>query len=261
VRSSCSDLRIAVFTARPAPIQGVVAVAAEPEALDPNRAFAELGRIKLDETGLEQVLQRVAELAKLTVPGVSEVSVTLIQGKGAYTAAFTGDLALVLDERQYESGAGPCLEAATSTATISLPDLNEEDRWPEYLRSARAAGVGSALSVGLPVHQNVTGALNLYALKPEAFDDDAVLLTQTFAGYAAVALANAHLYDATSTLAQHMQAAMRHRAVIEQAKGIIMGERRCTADEAFRILSKVSQQSNRKLREVAETLVARAQQH
>jgi GAF domain-containing protein len=236
-------------------------VAAEQEALDPNKAFAELGRIKLDETGLEQVLQRVAELAKLTVPEVSEVSVTLIQGKGAYTAAFTGDLALALDERQYESGAGPCLEAAAATATISLPDLDQEDRWPEYLQVARKAGVRSVLSVGLPVHQSVTGALNLFALKPEAFDDDAVMLTQTFAGYAAVALANAHLYNATTTLAQHMQAAMEHRAVIEQAKGIIMGERRCTADEAFRILSKASQKSNRKLREVAEALVASAQQH
>jgi AmiR/NasT family two-component response regulator len=51
---------------------------------------------------------------------------------------------------------------------------------------------------------------------------------------------------------------MESRAVIEQAKGIIMGQRRCTADEAFRLLSKLSQDSNRKLREVAEALVAEA---
>ncbi|HEY2669885.1 MAG TPA: ANTAR domain-containing protein, partial [Rugosimonospora sp.] len=49
------------------------------------------------------------------------------------------------------------------------------------------------------------------------------------------------------------------RAVIDQAKGIIMGERRCTAEEAFAILSKVSQDSNRKLRDVAAALVDRAQ--
>jgi len=93
-----------------------------------------------------------------------------------------------------------------------------------------------------------------------AVNDDAIILAQTFAGYAAVALANAHLYDVTATLAQHMQAAMESRAVIEQAKGIVMGERRCTADEAFRILSKLSQDSNRKVRDVAAALVARAQQ-
>jgi AmiR/NasT family two-component response regulator len=55
-----------------------------------------------------------------------------------------------------------------------------------------------------------------------------------------------------------MRAAMESRAVIEQAKGIIMGQRRCTADEAFALLSKLSQDCNRKLREVAEALVAKA---
>jgi len=81
---------------------------------------------------------------------------------------------------------------------------------------------------------------------------------QTFAGYAAVALANAHLYDTTANLAQQMQAAMDSRAVIEQAKGIIMGDRRCTADEAFAILTRLSQDSNRKLRDIAAALVDRA---
>jgi AmiR/NasT family two-component response regulator len=105
----------------------------------------------------------------------------------------------------------------------------------------------------------VRGALNIYGQEPAAFDDDTVLLAQTFAGYAAVALANAHLYHSTASLAQHMQAAMESRAVIEQAKGIIIGERRCTADEAFAVLTKVSQDSNRKVRDVAAALVARTQ--
>jgi AmiR/NasT family two-component response regulator len=55
-----------------------------------------------------------------------------------------------------------------------------------------------------------------------------------------------------------MQAAMGNRAVIEQAKGIIMGERRCTPDEAFKILAKLSQDTNRELRDVAAALVASA---
>ncbi|WP_213012831.1 GAF and ANTAR domain-containing protein [Paractinoplanes toevensis] len=228
------------------------------EPLDPTEAFAELGRIKLNETDLDHVLGRIAELAKRTIPGADEVSVTLIPGKGPRTAAFTGELALALDERQYEIGAGPCLEAATTTATVSIPDLTREERWPDYRSLALDSGVHSALSVGLPVDQTVTGALNIYATKPDAFDDDAALMAQTFSGYAAVALANAHLYDVTATLAQHMQAAMESRAVIEQAKGIIMGDRHCTADEAFKILSKLSQDTNRKLRDVAEALVANA---
>jgi AmiR/NasT family two-component response regulator len=84
-------------------------------------------------------------------------------------------------------------------------------------------------------------------------------MAQTFSAYAAVALANAHLYDTTATLAQHMQAAMQHRAVIEQAKGILIAGRGCSPEEAFTILRKLSQDTNRKLRDVAAALVDQAQ--
>jgi GAF domain-containing protein len=228
------------------------------DPLDPTAAFGELGRIKLAETDLDGVLARIADLAKQTLPGADEVSVTLVRGTSARTAAFTGSLALELDEWQYRRGHGPCLDAAAAGASLSITDMAAEPRWPDWSRRAQAAGAGSSLSIGLPVQESVTGALNIYSVKPEAFDDDTIILAQTFAGYAAVALANAHLYDATATLAQHMQAAMESRAVIDQAKGIIMGERRCTADEAFAILTKVSQDSNRKLRDVAAALVATA---
>jgi GAF domain-containing protein len=226
--------------------------------MDPNEAFAQLGRIKLSDTNLAGVLDTIAGLAKRTIPGAEEVSVTLVRGKTAHTAAFTGDLARNLDESQYEAGHGPCLDASAAAATMSVPEMTSETRWPQWAARARETGVNSSLSIGLPVQDTVTGALNIYATKPDAFDDDAVVLGQTFAGYAAVALANAHLYDATVTLAQQMQAAMDSRAVIEQAKGIVMADRRCTAEEAFSILSKVSQDTNRKLRDVAAALVDRA---
>ena len=221
-------------------------------------AFAQLGRIKLAETDLDGVLQLVADLAKRTIPGADEVSVTLVRGKQAHTAVFTGDLATSLDECQYEQGHGPCLEASAAATTVSVPEMSDENRWPDWAARALAAGVHSSLAIGLPVHETVTGALNVYATKPEAFDEEAVTVGQTFAGYAAVALANAHLYDATATLAEHMKTALESRAVIEQAKGIIMGDRRCTADEAFRILTKLSQDTNRKVRDVATALVAQA---
>jgi GAF domain-containing protein len=227
------------------------------QPLDPIDAFGRLGRIKLAETDLKGVLEEVAHLARRTIPGAEEVSVTLVDTKKAYTAAYTGRLALDLDELQYGEGHGPCLDASAAT-TLSLPDMATEDRWPDWAARALQAGVHSSLSIGLPMHEQVTGALNVYATGPGAFDGDAIILGQTFAGYAAVALTNAHLYDAQANLAQQMQAAMQSRAVIEQAKGIIMGSRHCTAEEAFAILTRLSQDTNRKLRDVATTLVASA---
>ncbi len=226
--------------------------------MDPADAFARLGRIKLSETDLNGVFHQIADLAKRTIPGAGEVSVTLVPAQGAYTPAFTGDLALNLDETQYKLGHGPCLDAARSTSTQHVADMTSENRWPDWTSRAREAGACSSLSIGLPVQEAVTGALNIYATKPHAFDEDALAVAQTFASYAEVAMANAYLYNAQTTLAQHMEIAMRSRAVIEQAKGIIMGDRRCSADEAFTILTKLSQDTNRKLREVAVLFVERA---
>lgn len=230
----------------------------DPRPLDPADAFGQLGRIKLGETDLSGVLDQVAHLAKRTIPGAGEVSVTLIDRKAAHTAAYTGNLALTLDKWQYDQGDGPCLAASSAFTTMSLPDMDTENRWPDWADRAKQNGVHSSLSIGLPVLEEVTGALNVYATEPEAFDDDAIILGQTFAGYAAVALANAHVFDAQARLAQHLQAAMQSRAIIEQAKGIIMGSRQCTADQAFAILTKISQDTNRKLRDVAAALVASA---
>jgi GAF domain-containing protein len=226
--------------------------------MDPNVAFAQLGRIKLSDTDLGAVLKTIADLAKRTIPGASDVSVTLVRNKKAHTAAFSGELALSLDESQYETGYGPCLDASAATMTVPVTDMVTERRWPQWTARAIERGVNSSLSIGLPVQDTVAGALNIYSTKPDAFDNDAVLLAQTFSGYAAIALANAHLYDATATLAQQLQAAMESRAVIEQAKGIIMGDRHCSADEAFAILSKLSQDTNRKVRDVAMSLVEQA---
>jgi len=230
-----------------------------PDSIDPSAAFAEMGRINLAENDLHGVLSRVAVLAKRTVPGADEVSVTLVRKGSAETAAYTGELALTLDEWQYRRGIGPCLQAAADQSTVSVPDFADDNRWPEWVEHAMSTGARSSLSVGLPIEDRVDGALNLYGIKNQAFDDEAIALAETFAGYAAVALANANLYGVTANLARHLQTAMASRAVIEQAKGIIMGRRRCTADQAFAILTRISQDSNRKVRDVAAALVVRAE--
>jgi GAF domain-containing protein len=230
-----------------------------PDRIDPTDALSELGRVNLAQTDLDGVLAHVAGVAKRALPGAHEVSVTLVHDRGAHTAAFTGRLALLLDEWQYSRGEGPCLTAAREGDAVSVPDFADERRWPEWTRHALTTDARSSLSVGMPIQYQVNGALNVYGTMARAFDEEAVRVAHTFADYAAVTIANAHLYTTTANLAEHLRTAMESRAVIEQAKGIVMGERHCDADAAFAILTKVSQDSNRKLRDVAATLVARAQ--
>jgi GAF domain-containing protein len=226
---------------------------------DPRAAFAELSRIMLGEQPLSATLARVAELAKRTIPGAAEVSVTLMQDGDVESAAFTGPLATQLDERQYEAGFGPCMEAAISGATIPIDDTANSSTYPDFGRLARRQGITHTMSVGLPVQRQTIGALNVYGTGDGSFDEQTQELATTFAGYAAVAVANAGLYASTAQLAAHLQRALDSRAVIDQAKGILMSRHGMSAEAAFDLLSRQSQVSNRKVRDIASDLVDEVQ--
>ena len=209
----------------------------------------------LDNESMDSVLNTVAALAKQTIPRVAEASVTLVLSDKAETAAFTGQLARDLDESQYGRGYGPCLEAAVGGDVQEITDARTDTRWGDYPRTCVERGALSSLSVAVPVQETLHGALNLYAHEPHAFDDGARDLARDFATYAAVAVHNMHLYQSTRELAEHLHTAMQSRAVIEQAKGILMAQRRCDAAAAFSLLSGASQRSNRKLRDIARAIV------
>lgn len=221
-------------------------------------AVRELGTLVVGEVPLAQIYARVAQLAKCVIPGADAVSVTLVKDGKGVTAAATDQVAQDYDDRQYENGAGPCLHAAQTGETVSIPDLRRGSRWPQLTRPMEDCEARSSLSVALPLHEGSAGAFNIYALHRGAFGEDSREIAEYLAEYAAAVLSNASLYDAATRLSTQLHEAILSRATIEQAKGIIMGERRCTADEAFAVLAKVSQDANRKLKHVAAALVEQA---
>lgn len=66
---------------------------------------------------------------------------------------------------------------------------------------------------------------------------------------------NANQLRAQHTLGEQLHAAIESRDVIGQAKGLLMAREQLGADEAFEQLRARSQQSNRKLREVAQDII------
>ena len=229
-------------------------------SVTPIGVFADLAQILhgVDGESLSQVLQRIAAAAFDVVPELDEVSVTLMEGDRPKTVVFTGSLASYLDERQYELGFGPCLDAAVSGSTITVDTADPTTAYPDFAQIAASRGITHVLSVGMPIPQRTVGALNMYSATNHAITPDSVALAQAFAGYAGFAVANAALYHSAVEEAQHMHTALRTRAVIEQAKGILMGTRRCTAEEAFTLLTRASQNQNRKLRDIAIEIVTKA---
>jgi GAF domain-containing protein len=227
---------------------------------DVNRALEQLGSLALREHSMETLLQRVVDLAKIVMPGQPEASISLMTSDKPSTAVFTGQLALDCDESQYGRGYGPCLHAATSGELTAVPDTRTDPRWRQYMERAAERGALSSLSVPLPISEGMAGALNIYAREPHAFDDEKVQSSAArFAPYAAVAVANMQAYQDARNMADNLQAALESRAVIDQAKGILMERHKLTADQAFQVLARISMQNNMKVRVVAEELVLTGQ--
>src|SRR4051794_16888929 len=130
--------------------------------LDPRVAFAELSKIMLSEQQLSDVLGRVAALAKQTITGAADVSVTLMDDGHVSSVAFTGALSAQLDERQYEAGFGPCMDAALSGATVTIENTAADPTYPDFGRAAARRGITHTMSIGLPVARQTIGALNIY---------------------------------------------------------------------------------------------------
>jgi GAF domain-containing protein len=235
-----------------------VADSQHPQPTDPAEALELLGRMSLRELSMDSLLQTVADLAKNVMPGNPETSVSLLVKDRPTTIASTGQLATDLDETQYDEGHGPCLHAARTGELTEIPDTRTDDRWPDYTPRAVEHGNLSSLSVPLHIDEKtqVTGALNIYARRPHAFDEASRSVATRFAPYAAVAAGNLYAYQSARDMAQNLQTALESRAVIDQAKGILMERHKLTADQAFQALAQASMHTNRKLRDVADHLVA-----
>jgi GAF domain-containing protein len=219
-------------------------------------AFDELGRLSFAEHSLESVLQRVTELAAGVLPGEPVISMTILAGDRPSTVAATGDLAQHLDQTQYRLASGPCLAAATTGRTAEIVDTRSSTEWPEFAAEAAAAGCDSVLSFPLPVREKVSGALNVYARQFSAADEGVRRLVSRFADYAVVPVSNMYLYESAVERAEHLAAALDSRAVIDQAKGILMERFKLTPDQAFQALTRVSMETNTKVRDIAERFVA-----
>jgi len=234
-----------------------VASSQTPHPANAAEALERLGRLSLRESSMDSLLQTVAELAKTVMPGNPEASVTLLVGDSPGTVASTGQLAVDLDETQYDRGHGPCLHAARSGQLTEITDTRTEDRWRDYARRAAQHGNLSSLSVPLVIDEDerVCGALNLYAREPDAFDAGSRSAARAFGPYAAVAAGNLYAYQSARNMADNLQAALQSRAVIDQAKGVLIERYKLTPDEAFQLLAKASMNANRKVRDVADHLV------
>ena len=218
-------------------------------------ALAQLAGVVLGADDLPSALTRVTLVAVEVVPGCDACSLTMRMAGRPEAPATSDAWSRELDELQYSEQEGPCLDCMREGSIQRVRDFTDDSRFPSYGPRAAAKGARSALSLPLTADGRTVGALNLYSRQPAAFGSEEVAAGELLAAHASLAVQAATAYYSSVELAAQMRDALVSRAVIEQAKGVLVAQQQIAPDDAFALLTRLSQQSNRKLREVAAALV------
>ncbi len=224
-----------------------------------NRALAEriaeAARLLEHDDEEDAVLGRLARLGVELVPGGTAAAFT-IEGDGqGMTFAASDPRIDELHRLQFAAAEGPAIEALRHNEPRRVDDMAAESRWPVFCRAAVRAGFGSCLMLPLRTDRRPSGAVSLYGKDKAAFGGASHDLALLFAAQGGTAVHNADLYRTCQQMMDNLHTALRSRAVIEQAKGIIHAELGVSPDEAFTMLTRMSQNTNRKVRAIAADLV------
>ena len=211
--------------------------------------LASLARELEEHDNPDTMLAAIVAAAVAIIPGTDEGSISVVLGRRRIISeAPTSDFPRQVDAIQEEVQQGPCLDAAYQHQTVRIPDMTTEQRWPLFAARAAKLGAASMLALQLYVEGDNLGALNLFARTPGAFTDESEQIGLLVAAHAAVAYIGARKQTNAAR-------ALIHRDLIGQAKGMLMERYQISADRAFLLLTRISQNSNRKLHQVAIELV------
>jgi hypothetical protein len=217
------------------------------------------------EESLDIVAGRVAVTALAAIPHADVISITVLSWPNSRTAACTDDEALELDDEQYASGRGPCLEAALQRTPLRAIVDEEQDRWPEFVEAAQRQGIRASLSVPLLIaaaldsQQELVGSLNIYSRTATAFDQFDTELMRLYSIAAGQAISNSTRWQKARETVTQLETALHSRSDIDMAKGALIALHGCDADGAFAKLTDESQRRNIKLRDIAREMLNRLQ--
>lgn len=222
--------------------------------------WAQLQDLLVHHEDVQDFLQALAELtaSSLSARGTTYCGITLQRSRDhQYTVASSDSEALQMDEIQYAFGDGPCLHAIRIDDEVHVGNAAVDERWPQYMAHIREYGIRSMYSVPLKLGGQSKAAMNLYAKDPEVFDAEFRLVARTYAAEASRALLLAVRISQHATTVEDLQSVLASRTDIDLAVGIIMGQDRCTQQEAFDTLRRASNARNVKVRELAADIVGR----
>ena len=222
-----------------------------------NDAIREFTRSVVNPFDLDALLTSVTEKATSALQAAG--AGIMLEGDDGDLgfAAASSDIVTEMELIQDRIGEGACAEAFARNEVIVVEDLHATSRWPDYSRRAKELGLGSVIGAPLNAWGQTIGVMNVYRFEPGSWSDADREACELLAAMAAGYILSASQMQAQHQLAEHLQAALASRGIIERAKGIIMISEGVDAATAFDRLRTASMARNQKLRDVAQQVVDR----
>ena len=215
---------------------------------------AQYAHVDVGDDVIDKVLMALTIGLRDAVPGAEFANISLVEDGKVVSIAVTDPVAAQVDDIQAELDTGPCLMAAWEQHHMIIDDYTTDHRWPRFADEViTRTPVRSTISFQLYREPTSMGALNIHAVRPNAFDDRDIAVGGAFATQAAMAL---H----AGTRQGQFEQALASRDLIGQAKGILMQDYSLDANGAFDMLRRLSQDTNIKLVDLARRVVTTARQ-
>lgn len=216
--------------------------------------LAGTGSIPASNEVIDDALRLVTDLASATLEGADGVSVSLERHDRLITVGASNDTVVRMDDHQYETGEGPCVEAASVGHWFHIESLAQESRWPAFVPLAMEEGIASILSNLLMTLDRPFGALNIYSNTERAFGTHQQELAALFATQASGIVAGAD--GIAEQMGERINVALSAREVVAQAQGVLMAREGVTADAAATMLHRAAREATIPVRRHAAEVVA-----
>ncbi len=219
----------------------------------PDLALQTASLLRLSTATEERALHQLAGLAADQVRGCCAASVGVWRADELAAQASSHPDATRLTQVQLDHDRGPMLDSLAGRVPVQCDDTLGDLRWPEYATAAVRLGV--RCSVTLCAGDEAVVVLSLLGLRPSAMSLEQLQLAELVAAFSAVLVGAVADYRDSRLTNVQLQDAAAGRALVDQAKGILMHALSCSADEALARIRDVSQRSNLRATEVAARVI------
>ncbi len=222
---------------------------------DVHQALTELGKLRFGEMRVEDAMHEIVQ-ATHAIFDVDGAGLMLADVEHHLRNVAVSDERLAhLEELQIRHHEGPCIAAFEEKELVSAEDLSADPRWPLFSAAAVDSGVRAVLASPLPYNQDAVGVVTVLSEKRHPWSAEGELALLAFTDLAALLIASMMQGQQQSELAAQLQTALNSRAVIEQAKGVLIGTQGLSARAAYEQLRAQARSQRRKLAAVSADVV------